>query len=229
MPYAPAPTRGAVRAAETGIRPEKSVARSAPMRWIPLYQQTKPMTVTTAACQSNAVVSPGVGIRRNPPPSSRTPRSAASSAAMQQTVADSSFGPSGRSTGTASTANPTSPASAPTENRIPARSVRPQPWTVKAPAATSPAAYRTARDGRRPSSTGTRTPTTMGAQPTRTPGIAGSADCPAASTARLNPTMPTAARRVSLPHWRRVRVRSGARPERPFRRSSGTSRSAARP
>ncbi|GAB2939151.1 hypothetical protein GCM10027028_45250 [Streptomyces sundarbansensis] len=45
---------GAVRAAETGINPEKGVARSAPMRCIPLYQQTKPITVTTTACQSRA-------------------------------------------------------------------------------------------------------------------------------------------------------------------------------
>lgn len=48
------PTSGAVSTAETGIRPEKSVARSAPMRCMPMYQQTNPMTVTTAACHSSA-------------------------------------------------------------------------------------------------------------------------------------------------------------------------------
>lgn len=62
-----------------------------------------------------------------------------STAAMPQTVAVSSLGPSGRSTGVASTAKPTSPASAPTDHTMPIRSVRPHPWTVKAPAATSSA------------------------------------------------------------------------------------------
>lgn len=103
------------------MRPEKSVARSAPMRCIPLYQQTNPITVTTAACHSRAAASPPVGMRRNDPPSISRPSSADSTAATPQTVAESSFGPSGRSTGTASTAKPTSPAS------TPARSVRPQP------------------------------------------------------------------------------------------------------
>lgn len=139
-PYEPAPTSGAVSAAETGIRPEKSVARSAPIRCTPLYQQTKPTTVTTAACQMSAAASPGVGSRRNPAPSTSTPSTADSAAAIAHTVADSSLGPSGRSTGTASTAKPTSPASAPTEQTMPAVSVRPQPWTVTAPAATSTAA-----------------------------------------------------------------------------------------
>lgn len=228
-PYVPAPTSGAVRAAETGIRPEKSVARSAPMRCIPLYQQTNPITVTTAACHSRAAVSPPVGTRRNEPPSSSRPSSAASTAATTQTVAESSFGPSGRSTATARTAKPTSPASAPTENSTPARSVRPQPCTVNAPTATSPAAYSVTRDGRRPSSSGTSTPTTIGAQPTKTPGTAGSADCSAARTARLNPTMPTAASSTIRPHWRRVRRRSRAVAESESRRRIGTSRSAARP
>ncbi len=124
-PYVPAPAMGAVRAAETGISPEKSVARSAPMRCIPLYQQTKPITVTTTACQSRAAVSPAVGTRRSEPPSSSRPSRADSTAATPQTAAERSFGPSGRSTGTARTAKPTSPASAPTENSTPARSVRP--------------------------------------------------------------------------------------------------------
>ncbi|AVH60153.1 hypothetical protein C4B68_35115 [Streptomyces dengpaensis] len=39
------PTSGAVQAAATGMRPEKSVARSAPMRCMPMYQHTKPTTV----------------------------------------------------------------------------------------------------------------------------------------------------------------------------------------
>ncbi len=226
-PYVPAPTRGAVRAAETGINPEKRVARSAPMRWIPLYQQTNPTTVTTPACHSSAAASPPVGTRRNEPPSITTPSSAASTAATPHTVAESSFAPSGRSTGTARTAKPTSPPSAPTENSMPARSVRPQPWTVNAPAATSPAAYSVRRVGRRRSSSGTSTPTTMGAQPTRTPGTAGSADCSAARTARLNPTMPTAASSAIRPHWRRVRRRSRSVTESGPPRRKGTSRSAA--
>ena len=87
---------------------------------------------------------------------------------------------------------------------MPAPSVRPQPWTVKAPAATSNAPYRTSRWGRRPSSRGTSTATTTGAQPTKTPGTAGSAVRSAASTARLKPTMPTAASSASRPHWRGV-------------------------
>lgn len=115
MPYVPVPTRGAVSAAETGISPEKSAARSAPMRRIPLYQHTNPITVTTAACHSKAIVSVGVGTLRNPPPSTSTPSNADSRAATAHTAADSSFGPSGRSSGTARTAKQTSPASAPTE------------------------------------------------------------------------------------------------------------------
>ncbi len=228
-PYVPAPTRGAVRAAETGISPEKSVARSAPMRCIPLYQQTNPITVTTTACQSRAVASPPVGTRRNEPPSSSSPSSADSTAATPQTVAERSFGPSGRRTGTARTAKPTSPASAPTENSTPARSVRPQPWTANAPTATRPAAYSVTRDGRRPSRSGTSTPTTIGAQPTKTPGTAGSAVCSAVRTARLNPTMPTAASRAIRPHWRRVRRRSRAVAESGSRRRNGMSSSAASP
>lgn len=51
------PTSGAVHAAATGIRPEKSVARSAPIRRSPMYQHTKPTTVTTAACHSSAAAS----------------------------------------------------------------------------------------------------------------------------------------------------------------------------
>lgn len=179
------------------MRPEKRVARSAPMRCRPMYQQTKPITVTTTACQSRAVVSAADGTRRNPPPSITNPSSVDCTAAIAHTVAASSFGPSGRSTGTASTAKPVSPASAPTDQQIPARSVRPQPWTVNAPAATSPAAYKATRDGRRFSRRGTRTPTTMGAQPTKTPGTAGSAVRSAARIARLKPTIPTAASRPS--------------------------------
>lgn len=195
-PYAPVPTSGAVQAAARGIRPEKSVARSAPMRCMPMYQHTKPTTVTTAACHSNAVASVVSGIRSHAPPKRpavRIPATADSTAAIPQTVADSSRGPSGRSTGTARTAKPTSPDSAHTEYAIPTPSVRPQPWTVKAPTATSDAPYRTGRCGRRPSRRGTTTATTTGAQPTKTPGTAGSAVCSAAITARLKPTMPTAA------------------------------------
>jgi hypothetical protein len=112
------------------MRPEKSVARSAPMRRMPMYQHTKPTTVTTAACHSSAVASVASGIRSQAPPSTSTPTAADSTAAIPQTVADSSRGPSGRSTGTARTAKPTSPTSAHTEYAIPAPSVRPQPWTV---------------------------------------------------------------------------------------------------
>ncbi len=228
-PYVPAPTSGAVSAAETGISPENSVARSAPMRWIPLYQQTNPITVTTAACHSRAAASPPVGTRRNEPPSSTAPSRADSTAATAHTVAESSFGPSGRRTGTARTAKPTSPASAPTENSTPVASVRPQPWTANAPAATSPAAYSVVRAGRRRSSSGTRTPPTIGAQPTKTPGTAGSADCSAARTARLKPTMPTAASSATRPHCRAVRRRSRSDARSGPPRSRGTSSSAASP
>lgn len=132
----PVPTKGAVKAAATGMRPEKRVARSAPMRWMPEYQQTNPMTVTIAACHSRAAASVVSGARSQSPPSVRTPMTADSAAAIPHTVAESSFGPSGRSTGTARTAKPTSPASAHTEKMIPSSSVRPHPCTVKAPAAT---------------------------------------------------------------------------------------------
>lgn len=229
MPYVPAPTSGAVSAAETGMRPEKRVARSAPMRCMPMYQQTKPITVTTTACQSSAVVSAEVGTRRNANPSITTPSSADCTAAIAHTVAASSFGPSGRSTGTARTANPTSPASAPADQPMPARSVRPQPWTVNAPTATRPAAYKVVRDGRRRSRSGTRTPTTMGAQPTKTPGTAGSAVRSAARTERLKPTMPTAASRQSRSRWRPERLRSGTATGSGPRRSRAASRRAARP
>ena len=194
------PTNGAVQAAATGMRPEKSVARSAPMRCMPMYQQTKPTTVTTAACHSSAAASVAPGIRSQAPPSASSPAAADSAAAIPQTVADSSRGPSGRRTGTARTAKPTSPASAHTEKAIPRPSARPHPWTVKAPTATSNAPYRGARWGRRPSSRGTRTATTTGAQPTKTPGTAGSALRSAASTARLKPTIPTAASSTSRTH-----------------------------
>lgn len=123
----PVPTSGAVQAAATGMRPEKRVARSAPMRWMPEYQQTNPMTVTIAACHSRAAASVASGIGSQPPPSTTTPMTADSTAAIPHTVADRSFGPSGRRTGTASTANPTSPASAPTEKTMPTVSVRPHP------------------------------------------------------------------------------------------------------
>lgn len=194
-----------MQAAATGMRPEKSVARSAPMRCMPMYQHTNPTTVTTAACHSSAAVSVPSGRRSQAPPSATTPTAADSTAATAHTVADSSLGPSGRSTGTASTAKPTSPASAHTEKAMPAPSVRPHPWTVNAPAATSDAPWRTSRWGRRPASDGTRTATTTGAQPTKTPGTAGSAVRSAASTAMLKPTMPTAASSPSRAHWRAVR------------------------
>ncbi|MGW6418069.1 hypothetical protein [Streptomyces sp. NPDC055055] len=89
--------------------------------------------------------------------------------------------------------NPTSPASAATDQPMPAPSVLPQPCTVNAPAATSSAPYNTAGAGLRPSVNGTSTATTTGAQPTSTPGTAGSAVRSAASTARLKPTIPTPA------------------------------------
>lgn len=140
-----------MQAAATGMRPEKSVARSAPMRCMPMYQQTKPTTVTIAACHSRATASVESGVRSQARPSTITPATADSTAAIPHTVAESSLGPSGRRTGTASTAKPTSPTSAHTEKAIPAPSVRPQPWTVTAPPATSNAPYRTSRWGRRPS------------------------------------------------------------------------------
>lgn len=183
-----------MQAAATGMRPENSVARSAPIRCMPMYQQTKPTTVTTAACHSSAAASVVSGRRSHAVPSTSNPAAADSTAATPHTVADSSRGPRGRRTGTASTAKPTSPASAQTEKAIPVPSVRPHPWTVKAPKATSNAPYRTVRWGRRPSRAGTTTATTTGAHPTKTPGTAGSAERSAAITARLKPTMPTAAR-----------------------------------
>jgi hypothetical protein len=121
------------------MRPEKSVARSAPIRCMPMYQHTKPTTVTTAACHSSAVASVPSGRRSQAVPSRTSPTVAASTAASPHTVADSKRGPRGRSTGTASTAKPTSPASAHPEKAIPAPSVRPHPWTVNAPTATSDA------------------------------------------------------------------------------------------
>lgn len=136
VPYAPAPTSGAVSAADTGMRPEKSVARSAPIRCTPTYQQTNPTTVTTEACQTRAAVSVASGSRSAAQPSSTRASAADSTAATPHTAAESSLGPSGRSTGTASTANPTSPTSAPTDQAMPTASVRPHPCTVKAPAAT---------------------------------------------------------------------------------------------
>lgn len=189
-----------MQAAATGMRPEKSVARSAPIRCMPTYQHTKPTTVTTAACHSSAAVSAPSGRRSHAVPSRSRPVMADSTAATPHTVADSSRGPSGRSTGTARTAKPTSPASAQAEKAIPVPSVRPHPWTVNAPTATSDAPYSTVRRGSRPSRSGTATATTTGAQPTKTPGTAGSAVRSAASTARLKPTMPTAARAASRPH-----------------------------
>jgi hypothetical protein len=189
-----------VQAAATGMSPEKSVARSAPIRCIPMYQHTNPTTVTTAACHSSAAVSPASGGCGHPAPSRTTPVRAASAAATPHTVADSSRGPSGRRTGTARTANPTSPASAHAENAMPAASVRPHPWTVDAPTATSEAPYSTVGRGRRPSRSGTRTATTTGAHPTKTPGTAGSAVRSAARTARLKPTMPTAAMTARRAH-----------------------------
>jgi hypothetical protein len=189
-----------VQAAAAGMRPENSVARSAPIRCMPMYQHTNPTTVTTVACHSSAAASVVSGRRSHCVPSTSSPAAADSTAAMQHTVADSSRGPSGRRTGTASTANPTSPASAQAEKAIPVPSVRPHPWTVNAPKATSNAPYRTVRWGRRPSRTGTRTATTTGAHPTNTPGTAGSAERSAAITARLKPTMPTAARSARRSH-----------------------------
>ncbi len=131
------PTSGAVQAAATGMRPENSVARSAPIRCMPMYQHTNPTTVTTTACHKSAPASTASGRLSHPVPSARRPAAADSSAAIAHTTADSSRGPSGRSTGTASTANPTSPASAHTEKARPAPSVRPQPCTPQAPTATS--------------------------------------------------------------------------------------------
>ncbi|SDM48871.1 hypothetical protein SAMN04487981_101689 [Streptomyces sp. cf386] len=134
-----------MQAAATGMRPEKSVARSAPIRCMPMYQHTKPTTVTTTACHRSAAVSVASGRRSHAVPSRSSPATAHSTAAIPHTVADSSRGPRGRSTGTARTAKPTSPTSAHTEKAMPAASVRPQPWTVNAPTATSDAPYMTAR------------------------------------------------------------------------------------
>lgn len=134
-----------MHAAATGMRPEKSVARSAPMRWSPVYQSTKPTTVTITACHNRAAPSVRSGHRTNPLPSTTTPRAADSTAASAHTVAASSLGPSGRTTGTASTAKPTSPASAQTEKTSPRPSVRPHPCTTKAPTATSSAPWMTVR------------------------------------------------------------------------------------
>lgn len=116
-----------MQAAATGMRPEKSVARSAPIRCMPMYQHTKPTTVTITACHSRASVSTVSGRRSHPVPSRSSPAAADSTAAIPHTTADSSRGPRGRSTGTARTAKPTSPTSAHTENAMPAPSVRPQP------------------------------------------------------------------------------------------------------
>lgn len=215
-----------MQAAATGMRPEKRVARSAPMRCTPMYQHTNPTTVTTAACHSSAAASVPSGRSSHAPPSTARPTTADSIAATAHTVADSSRGPSGRSTGTASTAKPISPASAHNEKAMPTASVRPQPWTANAPAATSSAPCRTVRRGRRPSVSGTRTATATGAQPTKTPGTAGSAERSAASTAMLKPTMPTAASSPSRAHCRAVSRRRGAVPPWP---SSGSSRRQARP
>lgn len=213
-------------AAATGMSPEKRVARSAPIRCMPMYQHTKPITVTTAACHSSAAASWAVGGRSQAPPSQRTPTTADSAAATPHTTADSSRGPSGRSTGTARTAKPTSPASAQAEKAMPAPSVRPQPCTVSAPAATRAAPWSTARCGRRRSSSGTRTATAAGAQPTKTPGTAGSALRSAARTARLKPTMPTAASSASRPHRRGPSPLSRRPASRP---ASGRSSRQARP
>jgi hypothetical protein len=191
---------------------------------MPMYQHTKPTTVTTAACHSRAAASVASGRRSHAVPSTSSPAAADSAAATPHTVADSSRGPRGRRTGTASTAKPTSPASAQAENAIPVPSARPHPCTVKAPQATSNAPYRTVRWGLRPPRSGTRTATTTGAQPTRTPGTAGSAERSAASTARLNPTMPTAASSARRSHWRGVSFRSRARDP-----ASGASSRQARP
>ncbi|GAA5036537.1 hypothetical protein GCM10023335_83550 [Streptomyces siamensis] len=80
-----------------------------------MYQHTNPTTVTTAACHSSAAVSVASGTRSHALPPVSSPATADSTAATPQTVADNSRGPSGRSTGTARTAKPTSPHSAPTE------------------------------------------------------------------------------------------------------------------
>lgn len=218
-------TSGAVQAAATGMRPENSVARSAPIRCMPMYQHTNPTTVTTAACHSSAAASVRSGGRSHAVPSTTSPAARDSSAAIPHTVADSSHGPKGRSTGTARTAKPTSPPSAHTENARPVPSVRPQPWTVKAPRATSNAPYSTARWGRRPSRRGTTTATTTGAQPTKTPGTAGSAVRSAAMTAMLKPTMPTAASSARRAQRRGPSARSRAVAPRP---TSGTSSRQAR-
>jgi hypothetical protein len=167
---------------------------------MPMYQHTKPTTVTTAACHSSAPASVLSGVRSHAVPSTSNPAASDSSAATPHTVAESSLGPNGRSTGTARTAKPTSPTSAHTENKRPTPSVRPQPCTAKAPAATINAPYRTVRWGRRPARAGTTTATTTGAHPTKTPGTAGSAVRSAAITARLKPTIPIPASSARRPH-----------------------------
>ncbi|MDH6221411.1 hypothetical protein M2283_008757 [Streptomyces pseudovenezuelae] len=177
---------------------------------MPMYQHTKPITVTIAACHSSAAASVASGRRSHAVPSRSRPATADSTAAIPHTVADSSRGPRGRRTGTARTAKPTSPASAQAEKASPVPSVRPQPWTVQAPTATSNAPYSTTRRGRRPSRSGTTTATTTGAQPTKTPGTAGSAVRSAAMTARLKPTMPTAVSSARRARWRGTSARSRA-------------------
>lgn len=94
---------------------------------MPMYQHTKPTTVTTAACHSRAAVSVPSGRRSQAVPSTSSPAAADSTAAMPHTVADSRRGPSGLRTGTASTAKATSPASAQADQTMPVPSVRPHP------------------------------------------------------------------------------------------------------
>lgn len=160
-------------------------------------------------------------MRSHPPPSTNKASPSASTAPRPHAAADSRTGPIVRNTGTARTANPTSPQSAATDQAIPLASARPQPWTVKAPIATNSAPQHTARVGRRPSSAGAITATTTGAHPTKTPGTAGSEVRSAASTAMLKPTIPTPASRARRTHCRAVSARNGARPPRPV---SGTNK-----
>lgn len=70
-----------MQAAATGTRPEKSVARSAPIRCMPMYQHTKPTTVTTAACHSGAAASAPPGRRNHPSPADSRPIAADPAAA----------------------------------------------------------------------------------------------------------------------------------------------------
>ncbi len=143
-----------------------------------------------------------------------------STAATAHAAADSSFGRSGRSTGTASTDESDL---ADERGDGPADSGRvgtPPPLHREGTGGDQQGAVHDGPGGAAAVQRGTSTATTTGAQPTKTPGTAGSAVRSAARTARLKPTMPTAASRASLPHRWPVRPRSLAAAPRPTRSDS---------